>query len=188
MPMTYAMPKTRPRRGRLNGALWRIRQFAHTLQSKSDPAVDAQLQRLLASDEQWELMSRLTPFDRAHHLRVYTLLVSSGHDNPDLLRASLLHDVGKADERGRVTPLHRAAHVLLGWLAPGLLVRLADDSGWFRHGLWLSLRHAEVGAALAAGAGASERCCALIASHADQDTHADPLLLALITADNAAIR
>ena len=188
MPVTIAATAHGQRRGNLNNAIWRVRQFAHALRSRPDSAVDAELQRLLASDAQWQLMARLTPFDRAHHLRVYSLLIASGYDEPDLLRAALLHDVGKAEECGRVHSLHRAVHVVLGRFAPELLERLAVYDGWFRHGLWLSLRHPEIGAALARNAGASERCCALIASHAEPPSGADPLLMALAAADNASIR
>jgi hypothetical protein len=188
MPMTIATSFPTHRRGRLSNALWRVRQFSHALRCRSDPAVDTELRRLLDSDAQWALLTRLTPFDRAHHLRVYALLVASGHDDPDLLRAALLHDVGKADERGRVNPLHRTAHVLLGCIAPGLLRRVAISGGWLSHGLWLSLHHAENGAVLAARAGASERCCALIAAHAGPLRSSDPLLVALAAADHASIR
>lgn len=188
MPMMITVTIPTSRRGRLHTALWRVRQFGHTLRSRPDRAVDGALQQLLASEAQWQLLERLTPFDRAHHLRVYTLLLESGHDDPDLLLAALLHDVGKADERGRANALHRAAHVFLRWLSPALLNRLAVNGGWFRRGLWLSLRHAEIGAALAGGAGASERCCALISSHAGPPSNADSLLAALAAADNASIR
>lgn len=188
MLMTIATQFPTHRRGRVRDALWRVRQFSHALRSRPDPVVDAELRRLLGSDIQWALLTRLTPFDRAHHLRVYTLLVESGHDDPDLLRAALLHDVGKADDRGRVNPLHRAAHVMLVALVPGLLTRVAFNGGWFSHGLWLSLHHAENGAVLAARAGASERCCALIAAHARPLRSTDPLLVALAAADHASIR
>jgi hypothetical protein len=188
MLMTIATAFPTHRRGRLSNSLWRVRQFSHALRSRPDPVVDAELRRLLGSDAQWALLTRLTPFDRAHHLRVHALLVESGHDDPDLLRAALLHDVGKADERGRVNPLHRAAHVILGWIAPRLLTRVAVNGGWFGHGLWLSLHHAGNGAVLAARAGASERCCALIAAHAGPLRSTDPMLVALAAADHASIR
>jgi hypothetical protein len=188
MPMTIAPALPAPRRGRLHNVFWRMRQFGHALRSRPDPAVDRELQRLLGSDAQWQLLDCLTPFDRAHHLRVYTWLVESGENDPDLLRAALLHDVGKADERGRVNAFHRAIHVLLKRIAPALLERLAVNDGWFRHGLWLSVFHAEHGASLARAAGASERCCSLIASHAAPSNDSDPLLMALAAADNASIR
>ena len=175
-------------RGRVRGALWRVHQFAHAVRSRPDGIVDAELRRLLSTDEQWRLLARLSPFDRAHHLRVHQLLIEAGHDDPDLLRAALLHDIGKADERGRVNPLHRAIHILLRWISPALLDRLAHDGGGLRRGVWLSVHHAEIGAALAATAGASARCCELIASHGTPSNDDDPLVMILAAADNAAIR
>ncbi|MDQ3547210.1 MAG: HD domain-containing protein [Chloroflexota bacterium] len=188
MQMSIAAAATPPERGKVRRMLWRVRQFGHAIDSRPSPADDAELQQLLASDAQWRLLAHLTPFDRAHHLRVHTLLVEAGHDDPDLLLAGLLHDVGKADERGRVSVPHRAVHVLLVRLAPSLLDRLSRNDGWFRHGLWLSVRHAEVGACLVAAAGGSQRCCALIACHNKPSSSSDPLLAALVAADNAAIR
>jgi hypothetical protein len=41
---------------------------------------------------------------------------------------------------------------------------------------------------MAARAGASDRCCALIAAHTCTAQDSDPLLAALITADHASIR
>lgn len=188
MPMRIASPAGIPRRGSFRRTLWRVRQFGHVISSRPDPAVDATLQRLLMSDAQWRLLARLTPFDRAHHLRVHQLLVEAGHDDRDLLLAALLHDVGKADERGRVHAFHRASHVVLSRFAPGALRRLAVNRGWFRHGLWLSVRHAENGASLARSAGASERCRELIASHGRATGATDVHQVALASADDAAIR
>jgi hypothetical protein len=188
MPAAIATSTMAPTRGRLSRALWRVRQFGHALWSRSDPSVDAELRRLLDSESQWRLLARLTPFDRAHHLRVYQLLIDSGQTDPDLLLAGLLHDVGKADNRGRVNATHRAAHVLLRRLSPSQYERLAVEGCWFRHGLWLNIFHAELGAKFASEAGASERCCALIRAHADLGPQIDPLLAALVAADNASIR
>ncbi|HEX5164964.1 MAG TPA: HD domain-containing protein [Thermomicrobiales bacterium] len=188
MRMTIASSPLEPRRGWLHGAIWRVRQFGHAVRSRPDPAVDSELRRLLASDAQWELLARLTPFDRAHHLRVYRLLADAGQDDPDLLRAALLHDSGKAAERGRVGVVHRAVYVLVGRVSPALLDRLASHDDRFRHGIWLSLRHAEIGAELVRDAGGSERCCDLIRRHNDRSASDDPLLAALIADDHAAIR
>lgn len=188
MHTAIANPAPDIRRGRLRRAIWRVRQFGHAIHSRTDRDVDAVLHRLLASDAQWLLLARLTPFDRAHHLRVHQILVQAGHDDPDLLCAALLHDVGKADERGRVNAFHRATHVLLGRVSPPLLHQVARSGGWLRHGLWLSVNHAEIGAGLVRAAGGSERCCAFIAHHDDPSASSDPLLAALVAADNAAIR
>jgi putative nucleotidyltransferase with HDIG domain len=158
------------------------------LRARPDPAVDAELRQLLGSEAQWRLLARLAPFDRAHHLCVYHTLFAAGQRDPDLLRAALLHDVGKADEHGHVRAVHRAASVVLRRLAPAALRWLtARDRRGPLHGLYLARQHAALGAALARAAGVSERCCALIAHHEDEQALDDPALAALVAADEATI-
>jgi putative nucleotidyltransferase with HDIG domain len=154
-------------RNRGQGARWRVRQFLNLLGSRPDSAVDLELRLLLGAEQQWRLMARLAPFDRAHHLRVHQLLLDVGHNDPDLLRAALLHDVGKADERGRVTAIHRAVHVTLRRVSPSLVEWVAARGNRFTHGIWLACRHAQVGARMARDAGASTRCAELIERHED---------------------
>lgn len=169
------------------GGWLRVGQFARAARARLDPAADAELRALLANEAQWRLLERLTPYDRAHVLRVRRLLVDFGHNDPDLLRAALLHDVGKADEQGRVRLAHRVAIVLLRRLTTGLLRRLTDrPRGGALRGLYLAERHAELGARLAAEAGASARCCELIARHEQLDADADSALAALQAADATA--
>src|SRR5690606_33059865 len=85
----------------------RWRQFADALLCRPDPAIDRRMRQLLGDDRQWRLAARLTPYDRKHALAVHDRLVAGGYVDADLLRAALLHDVGKADERARVGTIHR---------------------------------------------------------------------------------
>lgn len=168
----------------------RVRQFRDASMPLADAmATDAALRQVVENDQQWQLLARLTPFDRLHHLRVYNLLVEQGETDADLLLAAALHDSGKADDRMRVALPHRVVWVLLGATSPGALVRLASRDNWIGHGLFLAMRHPELGALLAQQAGASERCCELVRRHHEPfDSVADPLLRALILADEEAGR
>lgn len=168
----------------------RVRQFLDATLPQDDAGViDRALRQIVENDQQWQLLARLTPFDRVHHLRVYTVLVEQGETDPDLLLAAVLHDTGKADNRMRVGLPHRVVRVLLGATWPELLARLTSRDNWLGHGLFLAVRHPELGALLARQAGASDRCCDLIRHHHQPiETVNDPLLRALILADEEASR
>jgi hypothetical protein len=150
---------------------------------------DHQLIRRILSPEEYRLFLRMAEADQAHSFRVYRSLVSSGADHPALLKAALLHDVGKA---GRSFPIwERTAAVLLErWVTedpdPGGNL---PSSGWKR-ALHLSRRHPAWGADLAREAGASPLAVRLIRYHqtAPEDFPGDDrereLLVKLIQADN----
>ncbi|MGH6912299.1 MAG: hypothetical protein ACREH3_01160 [Geminicoccales bacterium] len=166
----------------------RVEQFLRALRCRHDPAVDERLRSLLDDERQWTLLARLSPYDRLHHLDVYERLLSAGFTDPDLLRAALLHDAGKADERGRVRLRHRVARVILRVVAPGALRRFGARRSRLWHGMYLAEHHASLGARAAGKAGASPRCCALIAAHESGPDGSDPELLALVAADEGLHR
>jgi hypothetical protein len=119
---------------------------------------------------------------------VYDWLRACGVTDSDLLQAGLMHDVGKADERTRVRLLHRVVIVVGRRLAPVWLSRewVTPHGNRLLHGLYLAHNHANLGAESAAGAGASRRCCALIAAHDDPGPHTDRQLQLLRMADECA--
>lgn len=173
--------------GKLNTTVTRLTQFVRVVRLRPDPRVDVTLQALLDNPAQWRLLERMTRYDRAHHLHVYQWLVERGHRDPDLLRAALLHDVGKADGRQRVMLGHRIARVLGRAVTPSGLDRLAKPNGSrLCHGLYLAQHHARLGAEMARSTGASDRCCALIARHEDASAGDDVELAALMAADAEA--
>ena len=97
--------------------------------------------------------------DRRHAERVAALLLARGHSDPLLLRAALLHDLGKAG-RG-VTLSSRVLWVLAGRASPRLRATLAR-----RGGAWAALAdHAAVGASRLRAAGVDPRVVALVAEH-----------------------
>lgn len=177
------MPAThRPDSGLLQG-LARVEQFFGTLTHRHSDEIDSRIQRLLSNNDQWRLVARLSTFDRAHHLRVHDLLLDWNLDDPDLLRAALLHDVGKANQASRVRLWHRVARVTGRRVSPALWNKLTSRDTDMRRGLYLAEHHASLGAALVYATGASERCCELIANHERERPTGDVELDALIAAD-----
>ena len=115
------------------------------------------------------LFATMSRNDQRHSLTVYRALASRGCQDPDLLAAALLHDVGKGG--GRVPLWVRPPVVLLHAFAPGLLRSLtrAPASGapvpWWRRPFYYAWHHPDVGADLAARAGLPERAVLFIRTH-----------------------
>lgn len=164
-------------------AAGRIAQGLVYLAPKPAERVDAELRRLLEPAE-LALTTDLSVSDRAHMLAVYRRLVRSGCQDPDLLKAALLHDIGKADRGARVGLVHRTIAVLLRASSPALLLRLATggDSGW-RRPFRLIVDHPAIGARNARDAGCNERVCWLIEQHHAVDAGGDTAVQALQSAD-----
>jgi len=180
------MTAVKPTTYRRHGLFPRVEQFVATLTHRHSDEIDQRLQALLGDDAQWRLVARLAPYDRTHHLQVHDLLVARGCTDPDLLRAALLHDVGKARGRRRVCRWHRVARVVGRWVSPRLWRRLSHTPNRVTLGLYLTEHHARLGAASVRAIGVSERCCNLIARHEDPQPTGDALLDALIAADEEA--
>ena len=118
-----------------------------------------------------DLFYTMSLADQQHSLRVCRGLQERGCQDEEMLRAALLHDVGKA--QGRVPFWTRPAIVSGKVLAPRLLRRLAaaPDSAAFvslprwRRALSYAWWHAEVGANLCEGVGLSEQAVLYIRTH-----------------------
>lgn len=170
------------------GVVWRVNQLFRTIAYRHGPEVDRKLRAVLQNEAQWELLLRLSAFDRAHHLRAHDALVAAGYADLDLLLAAALHDVGKADEHGRVRLVHRVLKAPLQAVSPRLLNRVArHGGGWLGHGLYFAQHLSRLVAELAQAAGASLRCSELIARHEEGLPEDDPELRVLIQADAGAI-
>ena len=111
--------------------------------------------------------------DQQHSVRVCRGLQARECDDRELLRAALLHDVGKA--QGRVPFWTRPVIVLGKLCTPHLLARLAlsPESAVFsrlpvwRRALSYAWWHANVGATLCARAGLSEQAVLYVRAHHD---------------------
>ncbi len=170
-------------RGRGDRIWYRIIQFARQVAPRRMEPLDAALRAELQPAE-WELVARLTAGDRAHLFDTWRRLKETGCRDPDVLKAALLHDIGKVDDRGRVYLAHRVTAVLLHRFAPRVLGRLAGNGvpGW-RYGYYLAIEHPRTGAELARLAGSSVRVCWLIAHHQDNGAAGDEGLALLQSVD-----
>ena len=102
--------------------------------------------------------------DQSHSVRVFQTLVDQGDDNEDLLRAALLHDVGKS-----LKPLRaweRSLVVIANLILPNQVLKWGqgEPHGW-RKPFVVALQHPEWGAALAQQEGGSETLVTLIRYH-----------------------
>jgi hypothetical protein len=164
----------------LGRAVYRTRQFAsYALGGRG--AVDDGIALAALPPALGALYLSMEPVARRHHLAVYRRLRAMGCDNPELLAAALLHDLGK----GRVSPLARTAYVLASHAGEWLVRGLAGDGqrGW--RALYRLAHHPALGAALVEAAGGSPRLVWLIAMHQRRDIE-DPDLRLLQAADEAS--
>ncbi len=135
------------------------------------------------------LFFNMSHADQVHSLRVLQDLLQDGQDDPDLLAAALLHDVGKSLHP--LNPLERALVVLANRIAPGWVIRMgqADGVGGLRKSFATAVHHPRWGSELVARHGGSARLAQLIRFHqepAEASSLADlePSIVLLQQADN----
>jgi hypothetical protein len=159
----------------------RVGQFVSHVRARVDPSEVALVERVLPPRGQ-ELFAGMPVADRRHGLDVAQRLLASGHEDPDLLAAALLHDAGKGH---RLRLWHRVSGVLLEAVAPGGLRRLSSsDARSWRHPFHLYLHHDAISAELAVSAGCAPRAGAFIRGQ-PAETDAS-LQAALKAADDAS--
>ncbi|MFN8532245.1 MAG: HD domain-containing protein [Dehalococcoidia bacterium] len=158
-------------------AVYRTRQFAQYALGGAAPVDDGAVRAVLPAALATIFLG-MDPASQRHHLAVFRRVVAAGCDDPDVVAAALLHDLGK----GRVSPLDRTAWVLLE-RTPWLASRLAGDGrrGWTA--LYRLAHHPAIGAAQVGAAGGSDRLVWLIANHQRNDLD-DPGLRILRAADD----
>lgn len=125
--------------------------------------------------------------DQWHSYRVLRCLRDAGYNDPDLLTAALLHDIGKA--RSPLSIKDRTVIVLAGALFPRRVERWGQGApdGWRRPFVARS-RHPEWGAQMAEAAGSRPVAVELIRRHqaklAPNHNEIDRLLAILQWADD----
>jgi hypothetical protein len=187
----------------LRAVCYRVGQFLRAL-TAGVPEEEAEQAMRILTPEARRLFRRQVVQDQRHALAVYRLLRRSGHADPRLLAAALLHDVGKAD--ARLPAWQRAVIVLLDRFAPRILDRLGQGEPQgrpfslperWRRPFVIHARHPQVGARWARQVGCSPLTVALIRRHHDElltapcptdgeDKGEDQWLAALQAADNVS--
>jgi len=149
--------------------LYRVRQFWRTVFVKNDKQALAQARDRLTPG-QWVLFTQMQPAEQGHALRMFRLLIDQGENQPDLLVAALLHDVGKL--RYQLNPFERAVVVVIKTLLPEMACRWGElpEVGWdglpgLRKAFILARQHPAWGAELARKAGVSVMAEELIRQH-----------------------
>jgi putative nucleotidyltransferase with HDIG domain len=142
---------------------YRVWQFWQGLK-RSPREGDLEAVNTVLFPEERKLFQQLPAADQNHSLRVFRLLQTQGVDDQDLLKAALLHDLGKTRY-----PLRRWERVF-AVLAAGLFPRRAQVWGegkptGLRRPLVIIQQHSCWGAELAEAAGSSPRTVWFIHNH-----------------------
>ena len=158
----------------------RIRQFREA----SIPPTEADFalaRQVLGEGPLLDLFLRQTPRDTRHAAGTARWLIKRNYDDPLLLTAALLHDIGKGDQRRR----DRVAWVVVQRF--GLGAAASDSMSRFamRRAMARTADHAAEGARMVAIAGGPERVVDLTARH-HSGPGADAMLGLLQAADAAS--
>jgi putative nucleotidyltransferase with HDIG domain len=146
---------------------YRVWQFFQSLKGSPDPLQWDRVRAILNPSE-LNLFEQLPVPDQNHSLRVLDTLESEGEQDPDLLKAALLHDIGKT-----LHPLRRWERVfavILQRIFPRSSARWGrgQPRGVFR-ALVVIHQHPDWGANLAAEVGSGEQVVRLIRYHEQED-------------------
>lgn len=143
--------------------IYRIRQGLANLGARMLPEDWVLADRYLSEAER-ALFARMEPADQRHSTQVLRTLLQAAVTDESLLKAALLHDVGKS--RCRITLVHRTVAVLfealLGRL-PALEARGDGKSWWLP--FYVLANHPRIGASMLAQAGTEERVWRLVELH-----------------------
>jgi hypothetical protein len=148
---------------------YRVRQFWQAL-GKKPTNHDLELVKLVLTPSELLLFQRMDRGEQIHSIRVLRSLLEKGEHHPDLLKAALLHDVGKS-----CFPLHlweRVIIVLAKAIIPGWVerwgskpVNIGQEVESWRRGFIVSEQHADWGAQMTAEVDASALVVKLIRHH-----------------------
>lgn len=148
------------------GLRYRLRQYYQAVTAAPLPEADLREIAAVLGGAAHDLFLRFDKSDRRHSAQVYCLLRNSGHEDPNLLAAALLHDVGKT--RVPLASWERALVVVSEKLWPRSVARWGqgEAQGW-RRPFVVRCQHPQWGAELAEAAGLDPDTVALIRYHQD---------------------
>jgi hypothetical protein len=142
---------------------YRAWQFLQSLR-KSPDLEDIEEIRLRLLPAELDLFLQLPVPDQNHSLRVYKTLLENREEDPDLLKAALLHDLGKT--KYPLRRWERVFAVLLLGLFPGLRVSWREEAPTgIKKPVVVLAQHPDWGADLAQIAGSSSRTVWLVKNH-----------------------
>ena len=156
-----------------------VRRFFAALLARVEPS-DLRVVEKYLSEPERALFLKLSVADQRHSIDLFRRLWDDGHRTPDLLRAALLHDVGKGS--GPLPLPFRVVYSLAAWLNGRWAAWLSagERPTWCRP-FFVAAHHAGLGAEAAARAGVSPNVARLIAGHGSPGD--DPLSKALYEYD-----
>jgi hypothetical protein len=167
---------------------YRARQFWHTLTGKLSHRNWEEVRSALAPDL-LALFTEMSDPEQTHGFRVYRRLKVEGYQDPDLLAAALLHDVGK--NRSPLTVWERVWIVIASPIfSQSSKPNTSPAQGEDRNPMTVAKRHPAWGAEMALQRGASSITAWLIRNHERkdvegvEDTSRLRMLRALIKADD----
>lgn len=159
--------------GVVQRAKYRVWQLWRTLRpSDLGSSEEAEIASILSAGEV-DLFCRQKPADKQHSFRVKRTIEASGSESEDLLKAALLHDIGKTC--GDITWWDRAVVVISESLVPSYSDRWSNGSGkgWSRPFV-MKVKHPEWGADAASAAGSAPLTVELIRWHQRSDRDIKP--------------
>ncbi len=148
---------------------YRVGEFFRAVTAKPDPEM-ARIASKYLSPSLLELFERMSPYDQAHCVAVMNRLLDSGEEDPDLLAAALLHDVGKS--KIKLSVWYRVAAVLLREKLRFFACKTPGKP--LCYSVYIQVEHPRIGAEMAKQAGCSDRCARLILYHQEKNPPLEP--------------
>jgi hypothetical protein len=171
-----------------NGLTYRVWQFWQSFKPDLSQK-DLDRIRLYLSPVEIVSFTKMPAPDQNHSIRVMNSVLDTGKNDEDLIKAALLHDIGKGLHR--LSRWERVFAVMVGGFFPGLATTWGKgEPVGFKRPLVIIQQHPDWGSELAAGAGCSEDLVWLIRNHENYNPPASTsqrkleLLNILQTADN----